>query len=173
MERVVLEAGPYTLRPPEPPDVSWIYDACQDPDIQRWTRVPRPYAAADAVSFLNSATKGWADGTHYPFLIAATETGELLGACGVHAAEGTGPREIGFWLAVDGRGRGVLTHALPGLLKWCRRTIGLEEVIAFVLEGNEASERLLRRVGFELITRDAMCTSPRRQDRASSWRKNL
>ena len=38
--RVVLTDGVITLRPPEPGDVDAIYEACQDPEIQRWTGVP-------------------------------------------------------------------------------------------------------------------------------------
>ena len=43
-----IAAGAITLRPWEPADVSFVYDACQDPEIQRWTNLPSPFTASDA-----------------------------------------------------------------------------------------------------------------------------
>jgi RimJ/RimL family protein N-acetyltransferase len=153
-----LEAGPYTLRPPQSPDVAWIYDACQDAEIQRWTRVPSPYTAADAVSFYEMSRAWWADDLAYPFLISVTETGELLGACGAHyRGDDRTTIEIGYWVAKEGRGRGVATTALTRLVRWCRESLGVERVWAEVLVGNEASQRVLDRVGFTPLSSAATC----------------
>ena len=35
-------------------DAEWIYRACQDSEIQRWTTVPRPYSRDHAESFVHS-----------------------------------------------------------------------------------------------------------------------
>ncbi len=51
----VLEQGPFTLRLPRAEDVSWIFHACQDPEIQRYTMVPVPYRPADAVTWVTDA----------------------------------------------------------------------------------------------------------------------
>jgi RimJ/RimL family protein N-acetyltransferase len=39
----ILTDGVLTLRPPGPQDVDALVEACQDPEISRWTRAPRPY----------------------------------------------------------------------------------------------------------------------------------
>ena len=41
-----------TLLAVEPTDAEWIFEACQDAAIQRWTRVPRPYLRSHADEFV-------------------------------------------------------------------------------------------------------------------------
>lgn len=38
-------------------DADWIFDACQDAEIQRWTLVPRPYLREHAESFVDHGVK--------------------------------------------------------------------------------------------------------------------
>src|SRR5690606_29979968 len=51
------------LRLPADDDVAAITRICQDPDIQRWTRVPSPYTEDDARSFVSLAAEALADGS--------------------------------------------------------------------------------------------------------------
>ena len=57
------------LRPPVPGDVHAITEACQDPEIPRWTRVPSPYTRAHAVEFVERSARTWEQGTDAPFVI--------------------------------------------------------------------------------------------------------
>ena len=143
----VVEVEELTLRPPRADDVAWIYDACQDPEIQRWIPIPSPYRARDAVEFFNGATAGWADHTRFVFVICATETGELLGAVEVRSIDYiAATARIGFWLAREGRGRGAATKAVSGLVRWCAEALGLVELAALAMDGNRASEAVLEMV---------------------------
>jgi len=183
-----IEVAEWTLRPPRADDAAWIYDACQDPEIQRWTRVPSPYGARDAVDFLERSAREWAEGTGWAFVIAATETGELVGAvglshlgvCDTDAGHGTGRAdagarvaEIGYWLSVDGRGRGAASAAVSGLSHWAAHRLGLERLEATVAIGNDASEAVLTRCGFTCIDRRTSCDTPRGDVPASRWRLEL
>jgi len=56
------------LRPPTPSDVGAITAAVQDPEIPRFTHVPAPYTAVDAVAFVGKAASSWRDGTDASFL---------------------------------------------------------------------------------------------------------
>lgn len=169
-----IEVGEWTLRPPRADDAAWIYDACQDPEIARWTRVPSPYTARDAVEFLQRSAEEWAEGSGYAFVIAATETGELLGTIGVSRFDDDARgAEIGYWLARDGRGRGAATAAVSGLTHWCTHRLGLERLEATVAIGNDASEAVLSRCGFTCIDRQTSCDTPRGALSASRWRLSL
>ena len=45
-------------------DAEAVYRACQDPDIQRWTTVPRPYELHHAVEFVTDHTdQAWSKGS--------------------------------------------------------------------------------------------------------------
>ncbi|GAB3945171.1 hypothetical protein GCM10027614_36520 [Micromonospora vulcania] len=81
--------------------------ACQDPDIQRWTTVPRPYLPEHAHGFVTEMSeRAWATGTGAPFAVCDPATGELLGACALISIDSAGTGEVGYWTAPWARGRG-------------------------------------------------------------------
>lgn len=52
-EQPALSDGIVAVRPWSSTDADWVFEARQDPDIQRWTRVPVPYTEADASGFVS------------------------------------------------------------------------------------------------------------------------
>ncbi len=77
--------------------------------------------------------------------------GVVVGDCGWFGPPGDdGEVEIGYGLARSVRGQGVGTAAVRALLEWVRKQ-GASSVRAEVLPGNEASLRLLHRLGFEQV----------------------
>ena len=117
LTRTELTDGRVLLRPPTLADVAAVTAACQDPDIARWTTVPAPYAASDAVFFVEQVSDpGWAKGTDVTFAVTDRADGALLGACGLKDIDRTHRRgEIGYWITATARGRGVATSAV----RWC------------------------------------------------------
>ena len=114
-----IAAGGLTLRPWEPADVAFVYHSCQDIEVQRWTPLPRPYTAGDAVRLLELSEAGRAENVAAHFAITATETGEVLGSIGLKDIDWDGGRaEAGYWVAPEARGRGVATLALRALVGW-------------------------------------------------------
>ena len=61
--------------------------------------------------------------------------------------------EIGYWLDERHTGNGYATLAVRALGKYARKRYSM--VYANVTEGNEASEAVLERAGFELLAREA------------------
>ena len=55
---------------------------------------------------------------------------------------------VGYWVAVEARGRGVATAAVDAASQWAFGVLRLDEVYADVLHGNDASVRVLERCGF-------------------------
>jgi RimJ/RimL family protein N-acetyltransferase len=142
----IIEAGPLTLRPPERSDIPWIFEACQDAEIHRWTELPRPYRPEHAVGFVENHR-----GEVWPYVITRTESGELLGAIGLKSFEAaTRQGEIGYWLAAAARGHGVIGTALPALEAAAAVHLGAREMILRIAEGNEASLAVARRAGYAL-----------------------
>lgn len=73
----------------------------------------------------------------------------VVGDCGWFGPpDADGQVEVGYGLAPSARGRGLGTEAVRLLLEWVRQQ-GATSVRAEVLPGNEASLRLLSRLGFE------------------------
>lgn len=81
------------------------------------------------------------------WLVVVDDT--VVGDCGwLGGPSGAGDVEIGYGLAPSARGRGVATEAVALLCSWAAAQPGVTRLTADVLPGNEASLRLLRRLGF-------------------------
>ena len=75
--------------------------------------------------------------------------GEIVGECGWLAGpDEDGEVRIGYGLAVPSRGQGLGTELVGVLCAWTDAQPGVRRVAADVRIGNEASRRLLRRLGF-------------------------
>lgn len=77
--------------------------------------------------------------------------GEVVGECGWRGGpDAYGDVLLGYGLAGPARGQGLATEAVAVLCAWAELQPGVHRLVAEVLPGNEASVRLLRRLGFEL-----------------------
>jgi RimJ/RimL family protein N-acetyltransferase len=151
------------LRAPEDRDIDTIVAYCRDPDVVRWTRVPAPYGPVDAAEFLAQQARDRSEGTGAAYLIVAgDDDGEVLGSAGVHDLDGTARSvELGYLLAPWGRGRGAATAAVRLLSAWALQA-DMVRLYAEVVVGNDASERVLERAGFqrEGVLRSVWLPSP-------------
>jgi RimJ/RimL family protein N-acetyltransferase len=137
------------LRPPAPSDVDAITAAVQDPEIPRYTMVPSPYTAADAVAFVDKAVSSWRSGTDASFVVVDRTSGALLGAIGLHQLDAEARQaHVGYWVAAAARGRGVATRALTLVAGWALGPVGLRRVRALVFTDNPWSQRVLEKAGF-------------------------
>ena len=150
IETVEIEQGPFTLRPPTATDIPWIFDACQDPLIQRYTTVPSPYRADDAVGWVRQAATLREEGVELHLLVALTESGELLGAASIRPTPDRARAEIGYWVERYARGRGAASGAVLGLEAWASASLGATETFLRIAEENDASRRVALRCGYRL-----------------------
>lgn len=138
------------LRPWRAGDAAAVHRACQDPDIQRWTRVPVPYEQEHADGFVGTvAEDAWRDRTGVLLAITDLTGEEVLGAVsllGVDADELVA--EIGYWVAPWGRGRGTATRATVLLVEWAFGDGGLDRLELLADPDNVASCRVAEAAGF-------------------------
>jgi RimJ/RimL family protein N-acetyltransferase len=84
-----------------------------------------------------------------PYVIADTRTDELLGGLSLHHFDPLRDAvEVGYWLFVAARGRGVATRAVRASIDHSLAN-GIYRIEAHVRIGNVASERVLERLGFQ------------------------
>ena len=146
-----MEEGPFTLRLPRADDVSWIFDACQDADIQRFTLVPSPYRPSDAVRFVALAAECWAARTALHLVVARIESGELLGAASLGKTNDDGVGEVGYWVERYSRRQGVARAALTALERVAVEQFGFRELQAPILIDNAPSRALVEACGYSLL----------------------
>lgn len=86
------------------------------------------------------------------WFLTLAEGGRVVGDCGTLGwTDEQGRVEIGYGLAAPFRGRGLGTEAVRVLADWVAAQPGVRTVTASVEVGNEASRRLLERLGFVLV----------------------
>ena len=132
------------------PYPSWRSDA----DAQAWLR--RMHA-------MHAATLG----RQYVIVLRATE--RVAGSCLLHRYEpGSARAELGYVLARDQWGRGLMHEALSALLAYAFEGYGLRRVEAEVNPDNRASVAVLERLGFrrEGLLRERWCVKERCYDTA-------
>ena len=112
LDRIELRDEQIVLRPWREDDAPWVYEACQDPAIQRWLPdLPRPYTHDDAHAFVTDAI-GLG-----PYQFAITVQGQLAGSIGLRSGKHeTG--HIGYWCAPGARCQGTTTRALRRLCRY-------------------------------------------------------
>lgn len=142
------------LRPWSEADIDAITEACQDAETQRFVPVPAPYTRADAETFVRETAPNLrAAGTDVIFGVFEASTGRAVAAVGLHrikdlGAEHGGVAEIGYWTAPGARGRGFMTEAAREVCRWGLRDLGLARIEWIAIAGNEASWRVVQKLGF-------------------------
>lgn len=151
LEPITLTTDRLLLRPFTPDDTDAVYEACQDPDIQRWTVVPSPYARADAEFFTERLSpEGWRDGSMYNFAVVPRAGGPLAGALGINRRTGPGLYEVGFWTAREQRGRGYTAEAVLCAARWSFTALGCDRLEWKAETGNLPSRAVALRAGFRM-----------------------
>jgi len=148
------------LRSWVPDDVPWVVEACQDPEIPRWTLVPSPYGADDARAWLAGQGERLAAGAAVELAIVDPRRGdERLGAIGLTGMSWTHlTAEVGYWLAAPARGRGVTARAVALLAGWAFERLGMARLELLAHPDNAATQRVAERAGF---TREGLLRSCR------------
>jgi len=142
-----------SLRQANETDTNWIFDACQDAEIQRWTTVPKPYSRTDAQEFIKTLS---IEQSKFVIVDAVTQIG--LGTIAVHSVSAeSGEASAGYWVAPWARRQGVATQGLQQLVAHAR-TLGASAVTLEISPGNAASRGTAAKSGFIVVrTRVSSC----------------
>ena len=75
--------------------------------------------------------------------------GEIVGSVGIHKIAKSHQAEIGYWLAEQHWGNGIMTEAVKLITKFSFNELKLERVYAYAFSFNKASQRVLAKAGFK------------------------
>ncbi|MFF2732764.1 GNAT family N-acetyltransferase [Streptomyces sp. NPDC058008] len=151
MEPITRTTERLLLRPFGPQDADAVYQACQDPDIQRWTVIPSPYTRADAELWTRTLSPaGWREDTMYNFAVVRRDDGPLVGALGVNRCGLPGTYEVGFWTAREHRGSGYATEAVLAAARWAFAALAADRLEWRAEIGNTPSRAVALRAGFRM-----------------------
>ena len=131
----------HSIRDITPTDASWIFDACQDEQIQYWTTVPKPYLMEHATSFTANALN------EYKIWIIENEQNKPVGVISIHTVNEDSVAEIGYWVAPWGRGMGATKDAIKSLAEYAKTQSDIKSIQATISDLNIASQKVVIAAG--------------------------
>ena len=147
----VVAADGLMLRELTGADVPRIVEACSDERTQHWLGgLPDPYTDDDARAFLESVREKLATNGGVTWAITEPEvSGDLmLGNISVFDHTPEVEVEIGYWAHPAGRGRGVMTRAVPLVTAYAFETLRVNRVKVMAAVDNAASRHVIEANGF-------------------------
>lgn len=108
-------------------------------------RFPHPYTIENAHDFISFANKD----SH---CIMGIDVGEIIGAIGIHPQSDVQlyNAELGYWLSEDYWGKGIISQAIPMMVKIGFERFEIDRIFARPFGSNDASKRVLEKSGFKL-----------------------
>jgi len=144
-----LETARLLLRRASTTDAAAVFEGwAQDPDVTRFL-VWRPHQSIeDTLSFLSQCEAAWNQGEEFVWMFEEKTTGQLVGS--LSACPGVHGVSLGYLMARDSWGQGLMTEALRSVAHWWLGREGIFRVWATCDVENLASARVLERAGFSL-----------------------
>jgi ribosomal-protein-alanine N-acetyltransferase len=141
-----------TLRPLREEDIEAIFQACQDPTISAFTRVPYPYDRELAEEFVRGSDLSYRG--HQGIVFAIDRNGAFAGTIGLHSLQLSDHcAEVGYWIEKSHREKGIATLALKAILNFSFNVAAFRRIEAMADYDNLASQRVMERAG---MVRDAL-----------------
>lgn len=130
-------------------DATAVAAGAGDPRVARFLlAVPSPYPVALARRWITARIAWWELGRGVTLAIARRDAPDaLLGTVSLRRHARDRRAELGYWLAAPAWGRGHATEAAAAAVDLGFRQLALARIYAQVIVGNDASMRVLTKLG--------------------------
>lgn len=146
---MTIPFGDFQIREFQQTDVSSLVKYANNYNVARFLRdaFPHPYTQEHAVRWINFVT---IDSFNLSFAIANEK--ELIGGIGATPNQDVNrfTSEIGYWLAEPFWNKGIITKAVKTFCSYLFTNYDFNHLTASIYEGNDASIRVVQKVGFVL-----------------------
>ena len=137
------------LRAPRPQDAAAVLDIIGDPEVTKYINLPTFTSLTEAHAALERLQQRFTARDAIRWAIELVEDNEMIGSVGLlrfdfehrHA-------ELGYEIARRWWGRGLTPEAAAAVIRYGFTVLGLHRIEAGVLPGNDASVRVLHKLGF-------------------------
>jgi ribosomal-protein-alanine N-acetyltransferase len=144
----ILETERLILRRLTVDDSEFILELLNDPSFIRNIGDRNVRTIDDACSYIvNGPVASYAKHGFGLYLVLLKETNESIGMCGLIKRDGLEDVDIGYALLPRFWSRGYAVEAARGTMTYGRDVIGLKRLVAIVDPANEASIRVLEKLG--------------------------
>jgi RimJ/RimL family protein N-acetyltransferase len=148
-----METERLLIRPLTPGDAPFIQRLLNEPSFLQHIGDKGVRTEEDAVAYLeNGPMASYARHGHGLMAVMLKATGEPIGMCGLLKRDTLDLPDLGYAFLPEAWGRGYALEAGRAAMDQARR----DRILAIVSQDNEASIKLLLKLGFEFVRLDAM-----------------
>ena len=154
-----LQTERLSLRAMHPIDAEDMFDYASRADLTRYLLWSPHKNIAYTKDYLRYIQSRYALGDFYDWAVIEHESRRMIGTCGFTRIDTENDSaEIGYVLNPDFHGRGYALEAAKKVIEFGFLTLGLNRIEARFMQGNDASLRVMEKLGmsFEGYHRDAI-----------------
>lgn len=145
---VEIKLSKCTLRPWQESDLDSLVENANNYNIARFMRnlFPHPYTKKDGQEWITQISSN-----ENPTILSITIDGKGVGGIGYHPMQDVYAKnaEIGYWLGENYWNMGILSEAVPAMVKHVFETTEITRIYASIFSPNKASMRVLEKSGFK------------------------
>lgn len=141
-----LETPRLHLRPYERGDIDLLAALYADPEVTAFTKLGS-LSRAQAEATLEGYLADWRDRVFAMCAVYLRSTNEFTGECGFFVLERTGELALRYAFHKRFWGQGLASEAARGVLDHGFRELGLARIVSFVEAPNQASHRVMQKLG--------------------------
>lgn len=139
----------FRLRAPLRRDATALLSILGDPEVTRYHNMPTLTTLAEAQAALDRLEQRYAARDTIRWAIELVGQSEMIGTVGLLRFDFEhGRAEVGYEIARRWWGRGLVPEAVAAVIRYGFSVLGLHRIEAGVLPGNDASVRVLQKLGF-------------------------
>lgn len=142
-----LETERLLLRPLTGDDLEWLVLLRGDADVMRYIGNDGAVPREKTIERLVRYRRCWEEHGLGMFGIRFRGASEAVGWAGLQPLEQTGEIEVGYAFGKSAWGLGLATEAARKVVAWGFRDRGLERIVAVASPENEASRRVMDKLG--------------------------
>lgn len=148
--QLTLDTPRLHLRPLRESDADAMFALFSDPTVVRYLSHPPWTSITQAQTLIADDLRNLADGTYLRLGLESRASGRLIGNCSLFNLVPASQRaDLGYVLAPDQEGQGLMHEALCALLDWGFNVLELRRLEADVDPRNGRSIKTVERLGFQ------------------------
>ena len=154
-----LTTARLTLRRMSELDAEDMYAYARRADVTEFLRWSPHASLSFTKEYLRYIERRYALGDFYDWAIVERESGKMIGTCGFAAIDiPNSSAELGYVLNPEYRGKELAVEAAREVVRFGFETLGLHRIEARFMVGNEASQRVMEKLGMspEGFARDSV-----------------
>lgn len=128
-------------------DAKRVAEICNDENLTRYLPLPYPYTLEMAKEWITSQKT---DLKHQDYAVISKENNKLIGSISL-SDKGDGCKELGYWLAPECHGKGIMTETAHCLISYAFEKLGVHKIIAKHYIENPASGKVMQKCGMNVV----------------------